>query len=100
MNNTSQKITISAKDIFEYIKCKAFYKQYISSGKKLDDYYKESYSKLIFQKGNEFEKTEVEKIPFSISEKSIKKSLQDPDASCLRIAPPRILKRKVIFQKF
>ncbi len=98
-HNKNKKIVISAKDIFEYMKCKAFYKKYISSGRRIEECYTESYRKLIFQEGKEFEKSEIEKIPFTESKSSLKQSLKDQKTSILRIEPPLLLKRKIVLKK-
>ena len=42
------EISISATDVFEYIKCPAFFKYFINSGKNLNECYTDSYKNIIF----------------------------------------------------
>ncbi|MBD3194435.1 MAG: TM0106 family RecB-like putative nuclease [Candidatus Lokiarchaeota archaeon] len=91
------EIEISATDVFEYVKCPAFYKQYISSEKKLEECYDDFYHNIIFQTGKEFEMEELKKLSLVNNTKSLNDALKDEDSSILKLSPEIILKREFSF---
>jgi len=97
-----QYLEISATDVFEYVKCPAFFKQYVSSGKRLDDCYEQYYHDIIFQSGKDYELSEIEKFSLTDTTKSLTAALRNKTISAIRIKPGTILKREisVSYKKF
>ncbi|MFX0104361.1 MAG: TM0106 family RecB-like putative nuclease [Candidatus Hodarchaeota archaeon] len=90
-----RKLEISATDVFEYVKCPAFFKQYVSSGKRLEDCYDKYYHDIIFQTGKDYELSEMEKYYFIENTQSLTDLLHNKTISVIRIKPGTILKRKI-----
>jgi len=88
-------LEISATDVFEYVKCPAFFKQYIISGKLLSECYDPYYHSVIFQYGKDFETKEVKKLPLLEYTQSLADTLRDETISVIRISPKMILKREI-----
>ncbi|MHA1196510.1 MAG: TM0106 family RecB-like putative nuclease [Promethearchaeota archaeon] len=88
-------IKVSATDVFEYVKCPAFFKQAMFSGKKPDECYHDYYRELIFKKGIDFEKSQIEKLTFVETEESLKELIDNKDISMIRIDPRTILYRQM-----
>ena len=77
------------------MKCPAFFKQYIYSGKSLDDCYDQFYNNIIFHAGKNYEQSEVEKLTLVKTTKSLEKALCDESITAIRISPETILQREV-----
>ncbi len=90
-----RKLEISATDVFEYVKCPAFFKQYVSSGKKLEDCYEQYYHDIIFQSGKDYELSEIEKFSLTDTTQSLTDALHNKTISAIRIKPGMILKREI-----
>ena len=95
MRKSKQKLEISATDVFEYVKCPAFFKQYICSGKRLEDCYDHYYHDIIFQSGKDYELSEVEKLSLTDNTQSLADAFRDKTISTIRIKPGMILKREI-----
>lgn len=95
-------LEISATDVFEYVKCPAFFKQYINSGKLLSECYDPYYHSVIFQYGKDFEAKEVKKLPLLENTQSLADAIRDETISAIRINPKMIIKREIkhSFKKF
>ena len=92
-----RKLAISATDVFEYVKCSAFFKLFVSSGKKLEDCYDQYYHDIIFQSGKDYELSEIEKFSFIEDTQSFTDALCNKNISEIRIKPGMILKREINF---
>ena len=88
-------LEISATDVFEYVKCPAFFKQYVSSGKRLEDCYDSYYHDIIFQSGKDYELREMEKLSLTDNIHSFADALRDKTITAIRIKPGMILKREI-----
>jgi predicted RecB family nuclease len=95
MGKSKQKLEISATDVFEYVKCPAFFKQYVSSGKRLENCYDQYYHDIIFQSGKDYELSEMEKLSLTDNTQSLADALCDRTISAIRINPGMILKREI-----
>ena len=95
MGKSKQRLEISATDVFEYVKCPAFFKQYVISGKRLEDCYDKYYHDIIFQSGKDYELSETEKFSFIENTQSLTNGLRNKKISTIRINPRVILKRKI-----
>lgn len=98
-------LEISATDVFEYVKCPAFFKQYISSAKLLNECYDPYYHSVIFQYGKDFEAKEIQKLSLLEKVQFLADAIKDETISAIRISPKMILKREIIhsikeFKKF
>ncbi len=92
---SKRKLEISATDVFEYVKCPAFFKQYVISGKRLDDCYDQYYHDIIFQSGKDYELSEMEKFSFIENTQSLANALRNKKITTIRIKPGMILKREI-----
>ncbi|MHA1248356.1 MAG: TM0106 family RecB-like putative nuclease [Candidatus Helarchaeota archaeon] len=97
-NRDNREIFISATDVFEYIKCPAFFKQYIKSGKSLRECYPKYYNEEVFSLGVKFEAEKIKELSLVVSTKSLKELIKDYKTKILRIEPPLILKRELPHQ--
>ena len=95
MRKSKHKLEISATDVFEYVKCPAFFKQYVSSGKRLEDCYDQYYHDIIFQSGKDYELSEMEKLSLTDNTQSFADAFRDKTISAIRINPRMILKREI-----
>ncbi|MHA1232844.1 MAG: TM0106 family RecB-like putative nuclease [Candidatus Helarchaeota archaeon] len=87
-------ITVSATDVFEYVKCPAFYKQAILAGKRPDECYHNYYRETVFKKGIDFEKSQIEELYFAQTERSLEELINDDEVSTIIIDPQTILSNK------
>ncbi len=95
MGKSKQELEISATDVFEYVKCPAFFKQYVSSGKRLENCYDQYYHDIIFQSGKDYELSEIEKFSLIDTTQSLADALRNKTISAIRIKPGMILKREI-----
>ena len=95
MGKSKQKLEISATDVFKYVKCPAFFKQYVSSGKRLENCYDQYYHDIIFQSGKDYEFVEMEKFSLIDTTQSLADALRNKTISAIRIKPGMILKREI-----
>ncbi len=92
---SKRKLEISATDVFEYVKCPAFFKLYIISGNRLEDCYDQYYHDIIFQSGKDYELKEIEKFSLIENDQSLAEILRNKVISVIRIKPGMILKREI-----
>jgi len=95
MGKSKQRLEISATDVFEYVKCPAFFKRYVSSGKRLEECYDQYYHDIIFQSGKDYELSEIEKFSLIDTTQSLADALRNKTISAIRIKPGMILKREI-----
>jgi len=88
-------LAISATDVFEYVKCPAFFKQYISSGKRLNECYDPYYHSIIFQYGKDYEDNEVKQLPLLENTLFLSDAIKDETISAIRISSKTILGREI-----